>query len=98
MQRDSDIVDSGNPRLVLYCVKRSMSKSVIGVARGGAKRVMPPNFWKNMVILYFERLFSQQNNVIRLKSNILAPPNFWAGYATEICSSGSTSLKTPLSM
>jgi len=32
--------------------------------------------------------FSKQNSVIRLKSNILAtqiflaPPNFWAGYAT----------------
>ena len=44
MQRDSDIVDSGNPRLVLYCVKRSVSKSVIGVAMGGAKRAMPPKF------------------------------------------------------
>jgi len=32
--------------------------------------------------LYFERCFSIQNSVIRLKSNILAPTNFWAGYAT----------------
>jgi len=28
MQRDSDTADSGKPRIVLYCVKRSMSKSV----------------------------------------------------------------------
>jgi len=26
--------------------------------------------------------FVRQNSVIRLKSNILSPPNFWAGYAT----------------
>jgi len=26
--------------------------------------------------------FSKQNVAIRLKSNILAPQNFWAGYAT----------------
>jgi len=32
--------------------------------------------------LCFERSFSRQNSVIRLKSNILPPPNFWAGYAT----------------
>jgi len=28
MQRNNDTADSGKPRLVLYCVKRSMSKSV----------------------------------------------------------------------
>jgi len=44
---------------------------------------MPPRFLENMVILCFERRFSQQNSVIRLKSNILAPTNFWAGYATD---------------
>jgi len=32
--------------------------------------------------LCFESRFSEQNSVIRLKSNILALPNFWAGYAT----------------
>jgi len=26
MQRDNDTADSGKPRVVLYCVKRSMSK------------------------------------------------------------------------
>ena len=36
----------------------------------------------HIVILCFERRFSKQNSVIRLKSNILAPQNFWAGYAT----------------
>jgi len=35
-----------------------------------------------MAILCFERRFSKQNRVIRLKSNILPTPNFWAGYAT----------------
>jgi len=35
-----------------------------------------------IVILCFERRFSKQINVIRRKSNILAPQNFWAGYAT----------------
>jgi len=28
MQRDSDTADSGKPRIVLYCVKMGMSKSV----------------------------------------------------------------------
>jgi len=28
--------------------------------------------------------FSKQTSVIRLKLNILAPPNFWAGYATVV--------------
>jgi len=28
MQRDSDTADSGTPRIALWCVKRSMSKSV----------------------------------------------------------------------
>jgi len=28
MQRDSDTADSGKPRMVIHCVKRSMSKSV----------------------------------------------------------------------
>jgi len=32
--------------------------------------------------LCFERRFSKQNSVIRLKSNIYAPSNFWAGYTT----------------
>ena len=49
----------------------------------GAKGAMPsPQFWENKVILCFERRFSRQNSVLRLKSNILAHPNFWAGYAT----------------
>ena len=58
-------------------------------SRGWAKGAMPPpNFLENMVILCFERRFSKQNSVIRLKSNTFAPkiffppPNFWAGYAT----------------
>ena len=40
--------------------------------RGGGKGTMaPPKFLEN-VILCFERRFSKQNSVIRLKSNILA--------------------------
>ena len=35
-----------------------------------------PQTLKNMVILCFERRFSKQNSVIRLKSNILAPKFF----------------------
>jgi len=40
--------------------------------REGAKGVMPPpKFLENIVILCFETHFSKQNNVIRLKLNIL---------------------------
>jgi len=56
----------------------------VGVDRG-AKGPSPPKFLEHIVILYFERRFSKQNSVIRLKSDILAPPNSppnsWAGYA-----------------
>ena len=51
---------------------------------------MPPKFLEHVVILCFEGRFSKQNSVIRLKSkilappkNFLAPPNSWAGYATD---------------
>jgi len=43
-----------------------------------------PKFLEHIVILCFERRFSKQNSVIRLKSNILPPQTFWAGYATEV--------------
>jgi len=60
-----------------------MRNKGIDVARG-AKGAMPlPKCLENIAILCFERRFSKQNSVIRLKSNILALPNFWAGYATE---------------
>jgi len=49
----------------------------VGVDRG-AKGPWPPKFLEHIVILYFERRFSKQNSVIRLKSDILAPPNFFA--------------------
>jgi len=48
----------------------------IGVARGGQSGHGPPKFLENLVILCFERGFSKQNSVIRLKSNILAPQSF----------------------
>ena len=58
------------------------SETVIGVARGETKEPWPPIFLENIVILCFERRFSIQNSVIRLKSNIFPPPNFWTGYDT----------------
>jgi len=51
--------------------------------QGVAKGAMPSaKFSENIVILCFETRFSKQNSVIRLKSNILRPPEFFAGYAT----------------
>ena len=47
----------------------------------------PPNF---LVILCLERQYPKQNSVIRLKLNILTPPNFfvpqnfWPGYASAV--------------
>jgi len=43
---------------------------------------MAPKFLEGIVILCFDRQYPKQNSVIRPKSNILAPPNFGAGYAT----------------
>jgi len=55
----------------------------IGVARGSKGAIPPSKFLENTVILCFERRFSKQNRVIRLKSNThFGPPNFLAGYAT----------------
>jgi len=52
----------------------------IGVVREGQRGHAPQTFLENIVILCFERRFSKQNSVIRLKSNILAPLSF--GLAT----------------
>jgi len=49
---------------------------VAGIARGGKGAMPPQKFLENVAILCFERRFSKQNSVIRLKSNILAPPKF----------------------
>ena len=44
------------------------------ISKGRVKGAMPPpKFVENIVILCFERRFSKQNSVIRLKSNILVP-------------------------
>ena len=51
-------------------------------SQGGPKGPWRPKFVENIVSLSFERRFYKQNRVNRLKSNILAPQNFWAGYAT----------------
>jgi len=40
-------------------------------------------FLEHIVILCFERRFSKEISVIRLKSNILVSPNSWVGYATD---------------
>jgi len=60
-------------------------------SQGRPKGPWPPTFLENIVILCFERRFSKQNRVVRLISNILAPPqffwpspNFRAGYATDL--------------
>jgi len=54
-------------------------------SQGGRKSHGSPKFLENIGILCFERRFSKQNSVIRLKSNILAPPkNFWTGYAAGL--------------
>jgi len=45
-------------------------------SRGGQRDHAPPKFFENIVILCFEKRFSKQNSVIRLKSNILSPQNF----------------------
>jgi len=50
----------------------------------------PHKYLERIVILCFERRYPQQNSVIRLKSNILVPNQFfycppqifWSGYAT----------------
>jgi len=43
---------------------------------------VPPKFLEYLVILCFQRRYPKQNTVTCLKSNNLAPSNFWAGYAT----------------
>jgi len=48
-----------------------------GVALGEPKRPCPPKCLENIVIFCFERRFSKQNSVIRLKSNISATPKFF---------------------
>jgi len=58
-----------------YCRRRR--------SQGGQRGHGPFKRLENIVTLRFERRFSQQNRVIRLNSNIWAPPNFWAGYATD---------------
>jgi len=74
----------------IYAVQ-AIRCGAIGVARGGQRGHAPAKLLENIVILCFERHFSKQNSVIRLKLNILAPPkflplpNFWAGYDTVWC-------------
>jgi len=63
----------------------------IGVATGRDKGAMPsPKFLVNIVILCFEKCFPKQNNVIRLKSNIL-PPQKILGWLRH-CSLGAVAL------
>jgi len=63
------------PRAVIWRHRRSQ----------GGKRSMPPKFSESIVILCFERRFSKQNRVIRLKSNIFGAPKFlgWPRHCLE---------------
>ena len=57
------------------------NKQVVSIE--GAKEAMAPlKCLEHIVILCFQRRFSEQNSVIRLKWNILPPQNFRASYAT----------------
>ena len=47
-------------------------------SQGGLKVHVPPKFLEHIIILWLERRFPKQNSVIRLKSNILPTPNFFA--------------------
>ena len=76
--------------LIHICSARYVTLSIyyyyvtfIGVARGWPRGPWPPKCSEHMVILCLERRYPKQNSVIRRKSNILAPPNFWAGCAGE---------------
>jgi len=65
------VFQNGFLTLCKHCHKHRRSQR-------GAKGAMPPKkFLENIVILCFERRFSRQNSVIRLKSNIWSPKNFW---------------------
>jgi len=59
----------------------------IGMLRGAKGPYLPKKI-ENIVILCFERRFSKQNSVIRLKSNILTPQIF--------CTPSIFELATPL--
>ena len=52
-------------------------------SQGGQRGHGPPKFLENIVIFCFERCLSKQNNVIRLKSNILLPTQI-SGMATPL--------------
>jgi len=55
-----------------------------------------PQILENVVILCFERCFSKQSSVIRLKSNNLAPPKFlgWLRHCLELSSAFGSSVLT----
>jgi len=55
----------------------------IGVAKGGEGAIAPPKFLGDIVNLCFETRFSNQNSVIRLKSNI-SPKKKISGLATPL--------------
>jgi len=65
----------------LHCYPLTSSKNLrpkISVAyfKKLFQSIFFPKFLQSMVILRFKKRFSKQNSVIRLKSNILAPPKF----------------------
>jgi len=61
-----------------YEILKDVSSLEMAVRRRsqGGKRGHAPKFLENRAILCFEKRFSKQNIVNRLKSNILAPPKF----------------------
>ena len=65
-------------------------------SQGGQRVYGLPKFLENIEIVCFERRFSKQNSVIRLKLNILAPSKFFAtpqifGLATPLTNARYTS-------
>jgi len=56
----------------------------IGVAKGGEGAIAPPKFLGDIVNLCFETRFSNQNSVIRLKSNI-SPQKKFLGWLRHWC-------------
>jgi len=59
MQRNSDTTDSGEPRIVSYCVKRSMSKSVAVLPQIVKKPIVTEVQWFNGVVSGVRRRSSE---------------------------------------
>jgi len=60
----------------VYFLCHFMPAPRIGVGKGVKEAMPPKKVLENIVILCFQRGFSKQNNVIRVKSNMLLPQTF----------------------